>query len=205
MYVPFIKQFKSGDPVREVSNHVDHNRVANILNDVDGVGCHWEKPTNGEGRGWMVVVDGEMSDRYVATDTGNTPGYLAARFNDTAAIGGDDVTVYRGALVGSAPNQKIQFFVKNADLNDTVHTTAWGDLSGTPVKVLGKDTAGTVGWVTITTTAVDLAAQTVVAHDTAGAYLYAKALKVKLAPSAGAIALASDTYGVAGGAGACDT
>ncbi len=33
------------------------NTVANILNDITGVGCHIEKPGGGQGYGWQIVVD----------------------------------------------------------------------------------------------------------------------------------------------------
>ena len=58
MYLPFINLFKPGDPVRNVANVEDHNRVANILNDLKGIGCRIQKPVNGEGRGWTIIVDG---------------------------------------------------------------------------------------------------------------------------------------------------
>lgn len=51
-----------GDPVRDVANVTDHNRVANILNDIQGVGCRIEKPVNGNGRGWKIIVGDGSSD-----------------------------------------------------------------------------------------------------------------------------------------------
>lgn len=47
-----------GDPVRAVANATQANRIANILNGIEGVGCRIHKPTNAEGHGWKIIVDG---------------------------------------------------------------------------------------------------------------------------------------------------
>ena len=54
----FLARFKTGDPVRLTANAQNLNRIANILEDIMGVGCRIEKPTDAEGRGWKIVVDG---------------------------------------------------------------------------------------------------------------------------------------------------
>jgi len=61
-YLPFIRLFKKGDPARLVSNVQDHNRIGNIVNDLQGVGCRIDKPVNGEGRGWRIIVGDGTSD-----------------------------------------------------------------------------------------------------------------------------------------------
>jgi hypothetical protein len=48
--------YKAGDPVRVVANHTQANRIANILQDIEGYGCQIQKPTAHEGRGWKIVV-----------------------------------------------------------------------------------------------------------------------------------------------------
>jgi len=50
--------FLKGTPVRLTAAHKQQNRVANILKYLYGVGCHIEKPTTQDGRGWAIVVDG---------------------------------------------------------------------------------------------------------------------------------------------------
>ena len=68
--------FKKGDPVRIVANHTQANRIANILNDIDGIGCRIEKPTRWDGRGWKIVVDAAVYD-------------AASKFSGTAYVAGE--------------------------------------------------------------------------------------------------------------------
>ena len=56
--------FKRGDPLRKVANHTQANRIANVLLDIKGVGCRIEKPTNADGRGWKVIVDGTTDEEF---------------------------------------------------------------------------------------------------------------------------------------------
>lgn len=76
----------------------DHDRVANILNGIRGVGCRFHKPVNAGGRGWMVIVDGttdilpdtnysppKVSDKKVALDSTTEAGYLFPWFGDTGS------------------------------------------------------------------------------------------------------------------------
>ena len=56
--------FKRGDPLRKVANHTQANRIANVLLDIKGVGCRIEKPTNADGRGWKVIVDGSSDEPF---------------------------------------------------------------------------------------------------------------------------------------------
>jgi hypothetical protein len=57
--------FREGEWVGRVCGPRWGNRVANILQDLQGVNCKIQKPTNQEGRGWRIIVDG-TSD--VSTD-----------------------------------------------------------------------------------------------------------------------------------------
>ena len=55
----FIKtRHKKGDASRQVPSASDMNKVATILQDIQGIGCRIEKPTDRGGKGWHVVVDG---------------------------------------------------------------------------------------------------------------------------------------------------
>ena len=58
----FLKRFHAGDPVAKVADIDNMNRIANILEGIQGMGCHIEKPTNAEGKDWTIVVDGYTSD-----------------------------------------------------------------------------------------------------------------------------------------------
>ena len=69
MRVAWLKNwFKRGDPLRAMPGWRWCNRVANVLNDFQGVNCRIEKPLEGEGRGWRVIVDGSSDE-----DTGIDP------------------------------------------------------------------------------------------------------------------------------------
>lgn len=58
MIVNFLRIFKPETVLRKVCNVIQMNRIANILNNIQGVNCRIVKPTNAEGRNWMIVVDG---------------------------------------------------------------------------------------------------------------------------------------------------
>ncbi len=103
-------------------------------------------------------------DEKVAVDEDNTPNYLAALFNDTGSKSGTDVLVYRDALQGTAPNQKVRLFVKQTDvrlqfsegtyidINDgeiSVDLTEVSGYSADAYQMLVND-KGTFKWVTIT-------------------------------------------------------
>ena len=103
-------------------------------------------------------------DEKVAVDGSNTPNYLAALFNDTGSKSGTDVLLYRDALQGTAPNQKVRLFVKQTDvrlqisegtyidINDgeiSVDLTEVSGYSADAYQMLVND-KGTFKWVTIT-------------------------------------------------------
>jgi hypothetical protein len=52
----YLWRFRRGDPVAKVCNTTHHNRVAQILEDIEGSGCRIEKPTDGSP--WRIVIDG---------------------------------------------------------------------------------------------------------------------------------------------------
>lgn len=58
----FLKRFQKGDPVCKVADTENMNRIANILEDLKGVGCRIVKPTNDNGRGWKIIIDPFNSD-----------------------------------------------------------------------------------------------------------------------------------------------
>jgi len=53
-----LRLFKPGAPVNQVANVKDHNFLANVINDLQGVGCRVVKPTQHGGKGFRIVVDG---------------------------------------------------------------------------------------------------------------------------------------------------
>lgn len=59
----WLKRFVPGDPVSKVCDTRNLNRIANVLEDIDvigrnGIDATINKPTEAEGLGWMIVVDG---------------------------------------------------------------------------------------------------------------------------------------------------
>jgi len=72
MGFPLKSNFKPGDPTASLqANWL--KTVANILNDVKGIGCHIDKPNGGEGMGWQIVIDESASaqgrgNRFLVTD-----------------------------------------------------------------------------------------------------------------------------------------
>ena len=53
----FLKNtHKAGDPIRYIPGPDDANKIANILQDIEGVGCQILKPKEANGRGWKIVV-----------------------------------------------------------------------------------------------------------------------------------------------------
>lgn len=54
--------FRGGEPVRHFCRNFWHNRVANILMDLTGIGCRIEKPVDSDGRGWKIIVDGTSDE-----------------------------------------------------------------------------------------------------------------------------------------------
>jgi len=56
----YLWRFSKGDPVAKVCNTTHHNRVAQILEDIVGVGLHIEKNTDGSP--WRIIYDGVTSD-----------------------------------------------------------------------------------------------------------------------------------------------
>lgn len=58
MIINWLRTWLPETPLRLVANVRQMNRIANILNGIQGVNCRIIKPTNAEGKGWMIVVDG---------------------------------------------------------------------------------------------------------------------------------------------------
>jgi len=94
----YLKRFQAGDPVAKVCDHVHQNRIAAALEDIQGVGCRIDKPT--DGTPWKVIVDG-TSDITPAPGTMSPVGYGSSYpfgSNYTFGILASDnvLTVYKG-------------------------------------------------------------------------------------------------------------
>jgi len=56
MGFPLNNVFRPGEPIANIQA-AWLKTVANIFNDIQGIGCHIEKPPGGEGLGWQIIVD----------------------------------------------------------------------------------------------------------------------------------------------------
>lgn len=62
MKTAFLKTFRPGQMLREVLDRININRIYNILESIEGIGCTIEKPLDADGLGWKIVVDPRRSD-----------------------------------------------------------------------------------------------------------------------------------------------
>lgn len=126
----------------------DHDRVANILNDIQGIGCRIEKPRHADGRGWLVIVDGSSdisdsdfklpgdSDVVKCTENDTCADYLHAKLEDS------------GTYV-SAEDMLVKAETQNAGNYETerlfVDISAISGYNGSNTQVLGHE-SGTLKW-----------------------------------------------------------
>jgi hypothetical protein len=103
MKLNWLKLFKPEDPLRLVANVRQQNRIANILNDIQGVNCRIIKPTNADGKGWMIVVDGSSdlkpepgSEPYWPDPFSGNCDSLNQMYKIVQAAGGDSFTIRPG-------------------------------------------------------------------------------------------------------------
>ena len=119
----FFRRSRPGDPLRNVATTEKLNRICNILEDIQGQGCHIEKPTNADGYGWRIVVDGHTSDLDPAepTEPGDESGKdIWAQVHDVIDGGGGG---------GSTDNPLVL-----ASTGTTANSDTWSRTSGRPVQ-----------------------------------------------------------------------
>ena len=141
---------KSGDPLRKVANAGNMNKIGNILNTIQGAGCRVIKNTASGGRGWIILVDGSSDlpvdspvarDKLVTVDRSDVPGSLVDKIYraDSAAVDSNDLRVSWTTVSDTTWGKRLDLHVKLGTIT-------------APVKVLGQDSAGTIGWVVATDT-----------------------------------------------------
>jgi hypothetical protein len=90
----WLRRFRSGAPLCAFSAQ-SWNRVANVLESIEGVGCRIEKTENGWG--WQIVVDG--SSDFEPPEVFESGGYpFGPRFNFGVTIDGAVVTIHAGLV-----------------------------------------------------------------------------------------------------------
>lgn len=100
--------FKQGDPTRIVADHLQANRIANILQDIQGLGCRIEKPTDADGRGWKIIIDG--SSDITPPDGYEFPGGSRIdQFDVNFAVTAGYVTVRAGTVAKQQGNTEYHF------------------------------------------------------------------------------------------------
>jgi hypothetical protein len=142
--------FAPETPLRKVCNVQDRNRIANILGDITGVGCRIDKPLNGEGYGWRIIVDGSTDeipdtgyvgvDRKFAIGNGDNPGTAIQKIAGYPA----DTAGLANAMFCSWDAHENQ-----VRLHIPVYTVAQ---KGPPAYILGRTTGNDLVWVPVTDT-----------------------------------------------------
>jgi len=133
--------------------------VANILNDIDGIGCHIEKTYGGEGMGWKIIVDTDLADLeypFKITDNGGgsvdvkggswTRNGTTVTLADTTleSLGADDyVCIYLISLSGTV-DPALDPYQLSVSSASSIPADGFGtSLEGyNVVCILGKFTAG---------------------------------------------------------------
>jgi hypothetical protein len=98
----FLQRFRRGQPLWSFCDHVHHNRVADILENILGCGCRIEKPI--DGTPWKIIVDGSSDitggDLGILPGGSGTPGFPRGStytFGITATAA-DKLKVWKGKL-----------------------------------------------------------------------------------------------------------
>ncbi len=74
----WLRRFIKGDPVNKVCDTRNMNRIANILEDLEvfgtnGIRAAINKPTNAEGMGWSIQIDGGLCAKKLPFDIEKLP------------------------------------------------------------------------------------------------------------------------------------
>lgn len=146
--------FKEGDPLRKVSNTTRVNRVSRVLGGLKGLGCRIDKPLNGDGSGWTIIVDGSSDlgspedtaftsvDRRFAIGDGDASGTALQKIygNTADTVDLNSLLVEWDVIPGdSATKSQARFHIPAAD-------------TGVVYEVLCRDTAGVIFWANTTDT-----------------------------------------------------
>ena len=97
MILNWLKTFRRNDPLRKVCNVRQMNRIANILNNIEGVGCRVIKPTDAEGRNWKIIFNGSDLDIPPPGD-GDSSSFDMTTRAFGYALSSASVTIYPGSI-----------------------------------------------------------------------------------------------------------
>ena len=112
--------FKGGDPVRITAGAVQQNRVANVLKNIRGMGCRIIKPVDGDGKNWLIVVDGK-------TDVPFPSGIFSPSVHATSRLVHSSSTTTSGVVdFSSAVNSNTGIVEADATSDDiTIKVSGW--------------------------------------------------------------------------------
>jgi hypothetical protein len=133
----WLRRFRSGAPLCAFSAR-SWNRVANVLESIEGVGCRIEKTENGWG--WQIVV-GDGSDAELPPDfeSGSYP--FGPRWNFGVTINEAVVTVHAGLVYRGGVAAKV------AETNVTITTGGdWIALKLVPGETPDADVWSLLRW-----------------------------------------------------------
>ena len=127
----FLRRFVPGDPVYIVADTKNLNRMANILEDIEvvgtnGISAEISKPTDAEGRGWIIAIDGAQLRSMIAPPaqgvkktlqgSGTTPDQTTWTRGETQTVDGEEVPTYPEfkpiRIVWDDTNHKLLAFVR---------------------------------------------------------------------------------------------
>lgn len=150
----WFKTYAPGTPVRQVANVEENNRIRNILNDIQGVGCRIEKPRGANGLGWRIIVDNRtdldpIPDSSVGSDTGQIPVKPYDLMNAVGVPRGG-IIAWSGTIAaippgwrlcdgtGGTPDLRGRFILgTSVDVADTANAEEVGATGGTKYNVTG--------------------------------------------------------------------
>lgn len=116
--------------------------VANILNDIEGVGCHIEKTYGGEGMGWKIIVDTDPADLvYPFKVTDNGGGSVSIQ-GGSWTRNGITVTLADTTLTGVGADDYVMLKLGSGSLDPSFYPESLTVSAQATIEADGLDTTG---------------------------------------------------------------
>ena len=132
----FFRRPRAGQPLRSVANVDNLNKVANILNDIEGEGCSISKPA--DGTPWIITYDGSTSDRQPVSmpseiDLAIMSANIAIYNAETDRIEPTRVSISVNGIIASSLDMDLEYDYATWPVASGVLTlTVWQSFSGVP-------------------------------------------------------------------------
>ena len=88
-----------------------------------------------------------VSHKVKVSDNDTTPDYLHNQLADHDTYDSDDDVLVKTQTLNDGDDESERLFVRKEDMQDNMKD--WDALVAYPVKILGKDASGNVGWATL--------------------------------------------------------